>query len=100
MLTQQHGAAFLRRLAPTFALLFCLTAPVSAERLPLRVYSSADGLATSVIHHAMRDSQGFLWFSGRGGLSRFDGYEFVSYRLADQSTPLVHCMLETRDGKY
>lgn len=71
----------------------------TAQKLPLKTFTTADGLATSVIHSAMRDSDGFLWFTGRGGMSRFDGREFVSFKLEDQSVPLVHRLLESRDRK-
>ena len=73
--------------------------PARSQKLPLKTYTTADGLATSVIHHSFRDSDGFLWFSGRGGLSRFDGTSFVSFKLEDQSAPLVHQVLESRDRK-
>lgn len=70
-----------------------------AQTLPLKTFTTADGLATSVIHFSMRDSDGFLWFAGRGGLSRFDGREFVSFKLDDQSAPLVHAVVESRDRR-
>ncbi len=71
----------------------------SSQTLPLKTYSSADGLASSVIHRISRDSQGFIWFAARGGLSRFDGYEFTRYRFSNQEAPqLVHTVLETHDG--
>ena len=73
--------------------------PANSQKLPLKTYTTADGLATSVIHHSFRDSDGFLWFSGRGGMSRFDGTSFVSFKLEDQSAPLVHQVLESRDRK-
>jgi len=82
-------------------LFICFSKLLASERLPLTVYSAADGLASSVIHHIARDSQGFLWFCARGGLSRFDGYEFTSYRFGDdQTSVLVHYFLETRDGTF
>ncbi len=82
-----------------FLFVFLLTA--RGERLPLQAYSSAHGLASSVIHHIARDSRGFLWFCGRDGLSRFDGVEFVSFVVADDNPPsLFHFFLETSDGTY
>jgi signal transduction histidine kinase/ligand-binding sensor domain-containing protein len=74
---------------------------VRAQRLPLKTYTAADGLATSITHYITRDSEGFLWFAGRGGLSRFDGTEFLSYRFSETETsPLVHLFVQSRDGKY
>lgn len=72
-----------------------------AERLAARRYSTADGLAGDYIIHAMRDSRGFLWFSTRDGLSRFDGVRFVTYGMADGlPTATVNHLLETRAGVY
>ncbi|HEX8198829.1 MAG TPA: two-component regulator propeller domain-containing protein [Pyrinomonadaceae bacterium] len=85
-------------LSPALCLFIAFS--VKAEQLPLKIYTSADGMASSVIHHIARDSQGFLWFCARGGLSRFDGYEFISYRLDEESAPLVHRILESRDGRF
>src|SRR5947209_8919876 len=55
-----------------------------AERLPVRSYTSADGLGSNFINFLMRDSHGFLWFCTRDGLSRFDGSRFVTYRVGDK----------------
>jgi ligand-binding sensor domain-containing protein/two-component sensor histidine kinase len=87
------------RIAATVALAASL--PVSAERLPLRRYSSADGLAGDFVTDIYRDRRGFLWFSTRDGLSRFDGVEFHSYGVGD-GLPIaaVNAVLETRDGNY
>ena len=82
-------------------LVLMAAANLFAQRLPLRLYTSADGMASSIIHYIARDSKGFLWFCGRGGLSRFDGAEFVTFRIADDNpSPLVHSFIETRDGTY
>ncbi|MDT4966988.1 MAG: hypothetical protein QOJ64_1725 [Acidobacteriota bacterium] len=74
---------------------------VHAERLPVRTYTSADGLGSSFISFLMRDSHGFMWFCTRDGLSRFDGSRFVTYRVGDQNSPPgVEQILETRKGIY
>jgi hypothetical protein len=52
---------------------------LSAQRLPLRMYSSADGLAGDHIAALLADSRGFLWIGTTTGLSRFDGREFRHY---------------------
>jgi signal transduction histidine kinase/ligand-binding sensor domain-containing protein len=74
---------------------------VRAERLPLRVYSTADGLPSNQINCVKRDSHGFLWFCTAEGLSRFDGYTFTNYGV-DQGLPdrFVTDFLETRSGEY
>src|SRR5215831_9585347 len=72
-----------------------------AEKLPLKTYTTADGLAHNDVQRIVRDSRGFLWFCTFEGLSRFDGYGFTSFGV-DQGlpSPVVNDLLETRDGHY
>ncbi len=81
-------------------LLLAITAQ-AAGRLPLRTYTTADGLGSTFIKRIVRDSRGFLWFCTREGLSRFDGYRFVTYGLADGLPHVtVNDMLESSPGDY
>lgn len=73
---------------------------VSAERLPVRVYTTAEGLSSSAVNWVTRDSRGFLWFATRDGLSRFDGQKFTSYRLGRDATPSITQIIERRGGDY
>jgi signal transduction histidine kinase/ligand-binding sensor domain-containing protein len=78
-------------------LLCILSATSRAEQLPLRLYTTQDGLWSSFINHIMRDSHGFLWFCTRDGLSRFDGYRFTNYRIDSAlSSQNFTYMFETR----
>src|SRR5947209_15391705 len=72
-----------------------------AERLPLKAYTTADGLAHNVINRIVRDSRGFLWFCTTDGLSRFDGYTFTDFGT-EQGLPHANVtdLLETRSGEY
>ena len=90
-----------RILALHCIILAALCGPARAERLPLKVYTTADGLASSVILDVFPDSRGFLWFATRNGLSRFDGSEFRPYTTDDGlPNPVVNSVLETSDGEY
>ena len=74
---------------------------IRAERLPIRVYTVADGLADNSVHQIVRDSRGYLWFCTSGGLSRFDGFSFTSFHLQDGlPAERVLRLLETRAGEY
>jgi ligand-binding sensor domain-containing protein/signal transduction histidine kinase len=72
-----------------------------AERLPLRHFTTQEGLAGNTVHSIVRDSRGLLWFCTNDGLSRFDGHSFITFGaehgLGDQE---VYHLLETADGGY
>lgn len=91
----------LKTLALLGALLQLLTFAVHAERLPVKIYTSADGLGSGFINFALRDSRGFMWFCTRDGLSRFDGSRFVTYGLGNEtSVPGMETIYEDRSGNY
>src|SRR5260370_13799714 len=74
---------------------------VSAEQLPVRIYTTADGLPRDLILRIVRDSHGFLWFCTGDGLSRFNGYEFTNYGVEQGlSNPRVNNLIETRSGVF
>ena len=77
------------------------TLSASAQRLPIKLYTTADGLAHDAVYKIVRDSRGFLWFCTFEGLSRFDGYTFTTYGVAEGlPSQVVKDLLETRDGQY
>ncbi len=65
------------------SLLLALTSGVQAEKLPIKTYTIADGLAHDQVDKIVQDSHGFLWFCTMDGLSRFDGYRFTNYGVKD-----------------
>ena len=72
-----------------------------AERLPVKTYTVADGLAHNTVNKIVRDSRGFLWFCTEEGLSRFDGYTFTNYRTEQGLPhPSINDLLETHAGDY
>ncbi len=86
------------------SLLLLLVLPAlaaSGEQLPLKTYTTADGLASDRIHCILPDSRGFLWLGTEDGISLFDGYGFTNYSVAEGlPAASVQAMLETRDGAY
>ncbi len=68
-------------------------------------YTMEQGLADNWVHVAMRDSHGFLWFGTEGGLSRFDGTNFLNFNEqkdnpAALSSNSVIDMCEDPDGTF
>ncbi|MGA3186611.1 MAG: two-component regulator propeller domain-containing protein [Bryobacteraceae bacterium] len=72
---------------------------LKAELLPVRTYTTADGLAADSIYGIVADSRGFLWFCTTEGLSRFDGYRFITYGV-EEGLPHreIDSLIETRSG--
>ena len=74
---------------------------VSAQQLPVRTYTTADGLPRDYVLRIVPDSRGFLWFCTADGLSRFNGYEFTNYGVEQGlPNPVINDLLETRRGVY
>jgi ligand-binding sensor domain-containing protein/signal transduction histidine kinase len=74
---------------------------LEGEVLPIRSYTTADGLASDHVDCIVPDSRGFIWFCTPEGLSRFDGYRFVTYgRREGLPHRDVNAFLETRSGSY
>lgn len=85
------------------SLLFAINSlfSVSAEQLPVKTYTTADGLARDYVNRIKQDSHGFIWICTAEGLSRFDGYAFTNYGVAEGlPNRQVNDILETRNGDY
>src|SRR5258705_1207207 len=94
-----HKHIWVRIVAPLAIAL--LSGSVKAERLPIKTYTVADGLAHNAVNKIVRDSRGFLWFCTGEGLSRFDGYTFTNYgRDHGLPNPYVNDFLETSSGEF
>lgn len=98
-----HGPGFVIALRVPQLLWLLLTAlsVARAERLQVKTYTTADGLARDHINRIVQDSRGFLWFCTSEGLSRFDGYKFTNYGTEDGlAGRVVFDFLEARNGFY
>ena len=83
-------------------LIFLGTFPtlLKSELLPIRTYTTADGLAVNHVECIVPDSRGFVWFCTPEGLSRFDGYHVVSYGVKEGlAHRIVSAVAETRGGE-
>ena len=77
-----------RQAVATLAFLSAILAPLpvsadSTRSAPFRAYSVADGLSQSEVHDIAQDEAGYLWFTTRRGLNRFDGREFQHLTIAN-----------------
>jgi signal transduction histidine kinase/ligand-binding sensor domain-containing protein len=81
------------------AAILLLSTSLRGEQLPLRLYTTADGLAHDRVKKIVVDRGGFVWFCTQEGLSRFDGRRFVSLgAAAGLPNPSSNDLLETPQG--
>jgi signal transduction histidine kinase/ligand-binding sensor domain-containing protein len=101
MFSPNARTGYVVRLSLLALTLFTAMGLVRAERLPVRLYTTADGLWSSSINYLMRDSRGFIWLCTRDGISRFDGYGFVNYKINDDpAAEYVSYMFEDSKGVF
>src|SRR5579872_2482749 len=85
----------------TLLILAVPAALLRSELLPIRTYTTADGLASNRVDCIVSDSRGFLWFCTAEGLSRFDGYRFITYGVHEGlAHSNVSTVMETRAGDH
>lgn len=61
-------------------LLFCVNTH-GQLKCYIEHYGTDDGLPQHTIMSILQDNKGFMWFSTWNGLTKFDGYNFYSYRI-------------------
>ena len=75
--------------------------PLSAERLPVRIFTTADGLPRDQLQCVRSDKRGFVWFCTAEGLVRFDGQVAVTFGREDGlSAPGVRSFLNASGDRY
>jgi len=74
-----------------FALFFLLNPQGNAQndRYVIEHISVRDGLSKNEVTSIVRDYEGFLWFGTRGGLNRYDGYDFDKFQPEPGSENII-----------
>ncbi len=82
-------------------LLFVFGAALSAHRLPVKVYTSANGVPRNSARCLVPDTNGMLWICTSEGLVRFDGYQFRVFG-PEQGLPSrsIFDLVPSRHGGY
>jgi ligand-binding sensor domain-containing protein len=73
------------------------------ERISFQRISLEEGLSQTIVEGILQDEMGFMWFTTRDGLNRYDGYDFkVLKNEPGNSNSLSHneltTVFEDRDG--
>jgi len=75
-----------------------------AQDLQFEHFTKADGLPTDYYYNTIvQDRQGFLWLGSSGGLIRYDGYQFETFRhdpldSTSISNDVINALYEDLDG--
>ncbi|PID28449.1 MAG: hypothetical protein CSB55_04640 [Candidatus Cloacimonadota bacterium] len=56
---------------------------LSAQQLPIKNYSVADGLLEDSVFQISQDDKGYIWIQTDNGISKFDGENFTNYTEKD-----------------
>ena len=64
-----------------------LTGTLSAQELryQFKNYTPSDGLPSSETYQALQDANHYMWFATDHGVTRYNGYEFETFNLPDNS---------------
>jgi ligand-binding sensor domain-containing protein/putative methionine-R-sulfoxide reductase with GAF domain len=89
-----------------FIFLFSLLSQHAAVSQPVQYrfqhLSNEDGLPHNTVYDICQDKYGFMWFSTRNGVSRYDGYSFRNYKPSEiftgEVTDLTQCIRTAHNG--
>ena len=59
---------------------------VQSRPIQFRNYSVLEGLNSNTVRAVLQDGQGYVWFGTKDGLTRFDGYQFKSFKSDKHDT--------------
>jgi ligand-binding sensor domain-containing protein len=83
------------------AAIVALAVPLSALELPVRSFTTADGLGDNRVKRIVLDSRGLLWICTNSGISRFDGAQFQNFGVTEGLPfSIINDLLETADGDF
>jgi ligand-binding sensor domain-containing protein len=85
-----------------FLLSFIVLFSAKSQDINFKHLSAQDGLASDMVNTIFQDSDGFMWFGTKNGLSRFDGYSFLNFKYDETdsnslSNDFVTCIVEDKN---
>src|SRR5216684_3454921 len=73
----------------TILILFAAKASFAQRQYTITNYTQEQGLPSGTIRGIYKDTTGYIWLTSEGGVARFDGYSFKTFRHnPDDSTSL------------
>lgn len=88
------------RRIPLFILTLFVTLCVSAQSGKL--FNTDNLLSSNMATQVFQDTDGFIWVATQNGLTRYDGYQFHTYKKEDEQSGLsgnyINCVTQSRKG--
>lgn len=87
-----------------FRIIFLLCCTISyfigrAQEPYHTVLHKADGLPSNSVYAIFQDSRGFIWIASDEGLTRYDGYEFKTFKSSSQTSRAGNGIAEDQYGR-
>gem|GEM_PF-3435058 len=54
-----------------------------AQKVHIKNYTTDDGLPSAQVWCSLQDSKGYIWFGTSNGLVKYNGQEFINYKVSD-----------------
>lgn len=91
----------MKALLITFLLLFLVSYNCLSTEDPLYVnYTIKDGLPSNEIYKIIKDRKGYIWIASDGGITRFDGKNFITFNEKNGLTDaVVFELFEDHNGR-
>lgn len=72
----------------TFLVLLSFCIDTSAQLLPIKIYTTRDGLSSNVVQSILQDNKGIIWFGTNNGLNWYDGTHIFSPPIGAQGAQI------------
>lgn len=90
MLTIRNRFAAIKVAVILVGYLITSTVMRAAEDYQITYLSVKSGLSQNEVTSILQDKYGFMWFGTRGGLNRYDGYEFKHFKPGSDDQNSLH----------
>lgn len=83
--------------------LVCVVPLQASQEIKFRYFKTENGLASNTVNCVFQDSRGYMWFGTSDGLTRYDSYEFTTFR-SDSNDPesigsnAIYSLYEDKEG--
>lgn len=75
----------------------------AVQEMKFRHFKTENGMASNMVNCVFQDSRGYMWFGTGDGLTRYDSYEFATYRndandASSIGNNIIYAIFEDRKG--